>query len=902
MYTKFLLTLALVAGIFFGSYSLAAAVSTFAVQQGGTGTTTAPTGQLIYGGNSSLTPDGKAYFSVPTTTVSCSGSTSCTSFTIIGASPITITGSGSGSSGISTSSPVSAGNVLVYSATGSGSAFGVATGTVSNGTGISITAGQSIIGSGLTITNTSPLSGLIANYPFSFSNPTLTWIGLSTTTNNTWAGTQTFTNTPVFSTLGAGTVNSLTNGTIYSTATTSLLSGTGITITAGDGALIGGTNATVGLASMIAGVLGTPVTGVPTSQATSSLYGTGTGGQVLGWNNNTGGLAFVATSSTGGGSGTVGSGTTGQFPFYNTSGTTLTATSSITVAQTGAIQIGIQGSQLAMPTNGYLTIGTSTSGNGGVDALYVVRNDPSDAEITLNNQTSGKGSYFRAQGNSNFVSFEQVGTGGADWKEGMFGSTDFNISDNGTNIVNINKGSPSGLLQLSSTGRVGIATTSPSFTESVQGSRYTSGPSFFGGAILATSTLTVTGTATSSIAGTTLIKGRILQIGSGTNYVPSGGSTPSYLIIDRADNTQDSSLLIGTNGKLNWEIGQPGDQDLHFKSITGTEAGGYTFTDRMFLASTSQIGFGTSVPTGQWEFASTSPQQRPQLTITNKSVSGTSGVQIALYGQNSGNVSYLGTDAGQNGGNNLFLNVGGNFGTGLFVDSNNNVGIGTTSLFATLSVNPIAGKAANQFAVGSSTGTAFLINNSGNVGVGSTTPTAKLAVQGTMAAVLTAFATGDGAVCQRGAGGLLTFDSGVTSCTTSSEYVKYPEGTDDYESAVARIKKLNVVLFAYKENGKQDIGLYAEDVAKIDGRYAQYAGTDRDMSGHHFKKGDPVAINWTAIQADMILVIQHQISLPEEAGYITESAQDKWQDILICLFVFYVIYNEKDKRRRKEYT
>lgn len=49
------------------------------------------------------------------------------------------------------------------------------------------------------------------------------------------------------------------------------------------------------------------------------------------------------------------------------------------------------------------------------------------------------------------------------------------------------------------TGNVGIGTTSPAFTESVQGNQYTSGSAFFGGAITATSTLAITTTAGSVI-------------------------------------------------------------------------------------------------------------------------------------------------------------------------------------------------------------------------------------------------------------------------------------------------------------------------------------------------------------------------------------------------------------------
>lgn len=65
--------------------------ATYQYIQGGTGSTTAPAGQVLYGGASS-------YQSTATTTASCSGSASCSSFTVIGSSPVTITATGGGSS------------------------------------------------------------------------------------------------------------------------------------------------------------------------------------------------------------------------------------------------------------------------------------------------------------------------------------------------------------------------------------------------------------------------------------------------------------------------------------------------------------------------------------------------------------------------------------------------------------------------------------------------------------------------------------------------------------------------------------------------------------------------------------------------------------------------------------
>jgi uncharacterized LabA/DUF88 family protein len=65
-------------------------------------------------------------------------------------------------------------------------------------------------------------------------------------------------------------------------------------------------------------------------------------------------------------------------------------------------------------------------------------------------------------------------------------------------------------------------------------------------------------------------------------------------------------------------------------------------------------------------------------------------------------------------------------GSTLYVDNvNKRVGIGTTSPWAKLAVNPVAGDA-NQFVVGSSTATSLVINNAGNVGFGTTNLTEKM--------------------------------------------------------------------------------------------------------------------------------------------------------------------------------
>lgn len=100
-----------------------------------------------------------------------------------------------------------------------------------------------------------------------------------------------------------------TSGTVTSIATNNGLTGGTIT-----------TSGTIGLATINAGVLGAQANGsVPTSQATSTLYGTGTGGQVLTWNN--GVPQWVATTTYASGAGISTSFVNGQLTITNTGST-----------------------------------------------------------------------------------------------------------------------------------------------------------------------------------------------------------------------------------------------------------------------------------------------------------------------------------------------------------------------------------------------------------------------------------------------------------------------------------------------------------------------------------------------------------------------------------------------------
>ncbi|MDP1721599.1 MAG: hypothetical protein Q8L37_00150, partial [Candidatus Gottesmanbacteria bacterium] len=175
-----------------------------------------------------------------------------------------------------------------------------------------------------------------ATWPIILTGAALSYGGLSTSTAAVVG------NIPYFS-----GVNTFAN-----VATTTLIGNNGLTLSAGNGYLIGGSNATIGLAALgSAGVLGAQTATVPTVQATSTLYGTGVGGQVLGWSNATNGLAFIATS-------------TNNISSINIPGTTLSG--AVTFATSSTAWNGLTSSTTITNSAGTLTFANTLAGLLGV--------------------------------------------------------------------------------------------------------------------------------------------------------------------------------------------------------------------------------------------------------------------------------------------------------------------------------------------------------------------------------------------------------------------------------------------------------------------------------------------------------------------------------------------------------
>lgn len=314
--------------------------------------------------------------------------------------------------GLATTSQPSSSNLLVSN--GGAGVFGVATGTISAGTGISLDSSvRSAIGGALAITNSSPLSGLVANYPYSFSNPTLTWLGLSTTTNSgmsagnlyvgsggifqTAASSSIFGYTPLNPTRNINTTWPILGGGDLSVDRTITFGGLSTSTAAVQGNLpyFSGVNTFANVATTSVTCSGnttcTSFTAIGASPITISSTGGGTGlsttspisgSNVLVYSAAGAGAAYGAATTSptfglgftsGGAWNVLGSaptlsiatsslysGTTGQFPYF--SGTnTITSTSSLFLATTGYVGIGTTTPKSLLTVAGSFLINTWTN-------------------------------------------------------------------------------------------------------------------------------------------------------------------------------------------------------------------------------------------------------------------------------------------------------------------------------------------------------------------------------------------------------------------------------------------------------------------------------------------------------------------------------------------------------------
>jgi hypothetical protein len=172
--------------------------------------------------------------------------------------------------------------------------------------------------------------------------------------------------------------------------------------------------------------------------------------------------------------------------------------------------------------------------------------------------------------------------------------------------------------------------------------------------------------------------------------------------------------------------GNQGDTRSNLFVIGSTSGSGAT-TTLFSVANTGALTVSNSATSSFSGGLSTGALQSSSLRVTGgvydtNNTRGTSGMVLQTTGTGVQWVatSTLGLGAG---GSNFFTNSGDN----TYLSTGSNLGVGTTTPWGQLSVNP-NGISGPSFVIGSSTKTDFVVTNTGNVGIGSTNPLALLSV------------------------------------------------------------------------------------------------------------------------------------------------------------------------------
>ncbi|MCR4333795.1 MAG: hypothetical protein NUV60_02170 [Patescibacteria group bacterium] len=153
-----------------------------------------------------------------------------------------------------------------------------------------------------------------------------------------------------------------------------------------------------------------------------------------------------------------------------------------------------------------------------------------------------------------------------------------------------------------------------------------------------------------------------------------------------------------------------------------TPDGSGTALERMRIDNAGNVGIGTTSPASKLVVYG-SDSSYGMARIVNSSANGEASIAFRDSSDSDSQSWVIGKNLSSSGTDSFgFYSV---TGTHLTITQGGNVGIGTTSPWAQLSVNP-NGITGPSFAIGSSTKTDFIVTNGGNVGIGNLSPTAGL--------------------------------------------------------------------------------------------------------------------------------------------------------------------------------
>ena len=493
-------TLALVNGVptWVSTTTLSTITGTLTVAKGGTGTTTAPSGQLLYGGGAGV------YQSVATSSASCTSGVSCSGFTVVGAVSPSITNTGllslqqlgggtaqTGAITFATSSATSNGVTIGLNITNTAGAFTFTptrSGTLTvggGGTGIAAVADGALLfgGTGGGTANLTALAtstgGTILQTSFTTGRPT--WVATSTLGlgNGTFLGLSDTigsynANRVLFETASAVTdsANFTFNGTTLSVPTLSLTNALGLTS--------GGTATTTFYNGGVVFSDGTKLTqssaaanffwdetnnrlGIGTSSPQSLLHvqsSTGDGiVRIQGFNSNTGGIVQIRQSNLTGAD-VLYDGAIDAFQVKTYTSGSLTATP-ITIPLNGNVGIGTTTPTWLLNPSSSSAAQPALSAGAGV-AQWAFRNAGGNlyfATTTVAGTATTSTSALTILGSSGNVGIASTSPGGQLSITNLTGTPAFLVGSaaHATQFI------------VDSTGNVGIGTTSPYKTLSVVG-------------------------------------------------------------------------------------------------------------------------------------------------------------------------------------------------------------------------------------------------------------------------------------------------------------------------------------------------------------------------------------------------------------------------------------------------
>jgi len=319
------------------------------------------------------------------------------------------------------------------------------------------------------------------------------------------------------------------------------------------------------------------------------------------------------------------------------------------------------------------------------------------------------------------------------------------------------------------TGNVGLGSTTPSAKLSVKGAGSSSGVNFQTTNSSDSPLFTILDSGNVGIGNSS--PGVALSIGASSSgtLVDGVGSTFTPQVIN-ARTSGVAGISVGVvDGTNNRRAGLFVDQTNGIWGLSNNySSGNIPFVIRS--ASNERLRIDTS---GNVGIGTTTPDQK--LSVVKDVVSGNSGDtgQLALTGATNANKRLnLGYDTTGNYGFIEAAIVSANWSNLILQKTGGNVGIGTTTPWGLLSVNPNAlGSGVPAFVVGSSTATSFVVTNGGLVGIGTASPTqGKLVVNEGNIFVADSSNTAYGIIFQRNGTqrGTITTGSGDLTLTSNS--------------------------------------------------------------------------------------------------------------------------------------